>query len=102
MAHLQNTGPGEVYHVPVMLHEAVDGLSVKPSGIYVDCTFGGGGHSREILKKLDAAGRLIVFDQDPAASANLPDDNRVLFIPHNFRHLTRFLKLHQIPKVDGV
>ncbi len=102
MLHQHHTGPGEVYHVPVMLHEAVDGLMIQPSGIYVDCTFGGGGHSREILKKLDASGRLIVFDQDPAAAANLPEDSRILFIPHNFRHITRFLKLHHIEKVDGV
>jgi 16S rRNA (cytosine1402-N4)-methyltransferase len=92
----------EVYHVPVLLKEAVDGLAVKSSGIYVDCTFGGGGHSREILQRLDAQGRLIVFDQDPAVIMNLPDDSRILFIPHNFRHLSRFLKLHQIHKVDGV
>lgn len=93
---------GEVYHVPVLLKESVDGLSIKSSGVYVDCTFGGGGHSREILKRLDANGRLIVFDQDPAAKANLPEDTRIIFISHNFRHLSRFLKLHQINKVDGV
>ncbi|MFN5334656.1 MAG: 16S rRNA (cytosine(1402)-N(4))-methyltransferase RsmH [Bacteroidota bacterium] len=108
MSHLNhnagNSGEskGEVYHVPVMLKEAVDGLSVISSGIYVDCTFGGGGHSREILRRLDANGRLIVFDQDPAAKANLPNDKRILFIPHNFRHLSRFLKLHHIDEVDGV
>jgi 16S rRNA (cytosine1402-N4)-methyltransferase len=90
------------YHVPVMLKEAVDALKVKPGGIYVDCTFGGGGHSREILSRMDASGKLIVFDQDPAAKVNLPDDKRILFVPHNFRHLTRFLKLYQIGQADGV
>lgn len=108
MSHLNHTAgqTGEsrevAYHVPVLLQEAVDGLAVQPSGVYVDCTFGGGGHSREILKRLDANGRLLVFDQDPAAKVNLPDDHRILFIPHNFRHLARFLKLHQVEKVDGV
>jgi 16S rRNA (cytosine1402-N4)-methyltransferase len=108
MSHLNHTAGQtgesreEAYHVPVLLQEAVDGLAVQPSGVYVDCTFGGGGHSREILKRLDANGRLLVFDQDPAAKVNLPDDHRILFIPHNFRHLARFLKLHQVEKVDGV
>jgi len=95
-------GNGEVYHVPVMLKEAVDALDVQPAGVYVDCTFGGGGHSREILRRLNEHGRLIAFDQDPAAKNNLPDDPRILFVPHNFRHLTRFLKLSQIEKVDGI
>ncbi len=92
----------KTYHVPVMLKEAVDALQVKPGGIYVDCTFGGGGHSREILSRMDASAKLIVFDQDPAAKVNLPNDQRILFVPHNFRHLTRFLKLYQIGQVDGV
>jgi len=94
--------PGDVYHVPVMLKEAVDALAVQPSGVYIDCTFGGGGHSREILQRLGREGRLIVFDQDPAAKANLPDDPRITFVPHNFRHLSRFLKLYHIDKADGV
>jgi 16S rRNA (cytosine1402-N4)-methyltransferase len=94
--------PGDVYHVPVLLTQAVDALAIKPSGIYVDCTFGGGGHSREILKRLDSSGKLLVFDQDPAVKANIPDDARLTFIPHNFRHLQRFLKLYQVEKVDGV
>jgi 16S rRNA (cytosine1402-N4)-methyltransferase len=92
----------EVYHVPVMLKEAVDALVTNPSGIYVDCTLGGGGHSREILGRLNSAGRLIVFDQDPQAKINVPADERVVFVPHNFRHIARFLKLHQIGKVHGV
>jgi 16S rRNA (cytosine1402-N4)-methyltransferase len=90
------------YHVPVMLKEAVDALNIQPGGVYVDCTFGGGGHSREILKRLDANGRLIAFDQDSDAKQNLPDDSRIIFVPHNFRHITRFLKLHGYAKVDGV
>jgi 16S rRNA (cytosine1402-N4)-methyltransferase len=92
----------DAYHVPVMLNEAVDALSVKPDGIYVDCTFGGGGHSREILSRLGPNGRLIVFDQDPAAKVNLPQDERIMFIEHNFRHLSRFLRLNNADKVDGL
>lgn len=92
----------DAYHVPVMLKEAVDALSVKPDGIYVDCTFGGGGHSREILSRLGPNGRLIVFDQDPAAKVNLPQDERIIFIEHNFRHLSRFLRLNNADKVDGL
>ncbi len=91
-----------VYHVPVMLQEAVDALSIKPDGVYVDCTFGGGGHSKEILKRLNADGRLIAFDQDPDAKKNLPADDRIVFVPYNFRHITRFLKLNRFEKADGV
>lgn len=91
-----------IYHVPVMLQEVVDGLQIIPSGIYVDCTFGGGGHSRKILEKLDPQGRLVVFDQDKDAKENVPPDDRVIFIPQNFRHLRRFLRLHHISKVDGI
>lgn len=90
------------YHIPVMLQEAVDGLDIKPGGVYVDCTFGGGGHSREILKRLDSDGQLFAFDQDPDAKRNLPDDERIVFVPHNFRYLSRFLKLHKVNEVDGV
>lgn len=90
------------YHVPVLLQEAIDALQIKPSGWYVDCTFGGGGHSAEILKRLGKEGRLIAFDQDADARRNLPDDERVLFIPHNFRHLQRFLRLHKVEAVDGI
>jgi 16S rRNA (cytosine1402-N4)-methyltransferase len=93
---------GQDYHIPVMLHEAVDALNIKPDGVYVDCTFGGGGHSREILKRLNATGKLFAFDQDPDAKRNLPDDERIVFVPHNFRYISRFLKLHKAEKVDGV
>jgi 16S rRNA (cytosine1402-N4)-methyltransferase len=92
----------DVYHIPVMLQEAVDALNIQPNGVYVDCTFGGGGHSREILKRLNADGRLIAFDQDPDAKRNLPDDERVIFVPHNFKHISRFLKLNRFDQVDGV
>lgn len=94
--------PPADYHVPVLLHESIDALGIKPSGIYVDCTFGGGGHSREILKRLDKDGRLAAFDQDADAKRNLPGDPRLIFIPHNFRHLQRFLRLHKINAVDGI
>ncbi len=90
------------YHIPVLLHEAVEGLHIKPDGIYVDVTFGGGGHSAAILQQLGPGGRLVAFDQDADAACNLPDDKRVLFIPQNFRHLKRFLRLHAISKIDGL
>lgn len=91
-----------MYHMPVLLHEVINGLQIDPSGIYVDCTFGGGGHSKAILQQLDEEGKLIVFDQDIDAMQNLPDDNRVIFVPHNFRHLGRFLRFHNIPAVNGI
>ncbi len=90
------------YHTPVLLKEAIDGLNIQPDGIYVDCTFGGGGHSRAILQQLNSNGILVAFDQDEAARKNLPDDNRVIFVPQNFRHLQRFLRLHKITQVDGI
>ena len=93
---------GDQYHVPVLLSEVIDGLEIKPGGIYVDCTFGGGGHSRAILEKLNSDGRLIVFDQDAEAKQNLPDDERVTFVQQNFRHLQRFLRVNRSPKVDGI
>ncbi len=92
----------QAYHIPVMLKEAVDGLNINPSGTYVDCTYGGGGHSLEILSRLNASGRLFAFDQDEDAKANLVEDARLVFIPHNFRHLARFLRLHGISEVDGI
>ena len=91
-----------VYHIPVLLKEAIEALNIKEDGVYVDCTFGGGGHSREILKYLESKGKLIVFDQDEDAKKNLPEDDRVIFVPQNFRHLQRFLRLHKYSKVDGI
>ncbi len=92
----------EQYHIPVLLNEVIEGLNIQPEGIYVDCTFGGGGHSRVILEKLGEKGKLLAFDQDDDAKKNLPDDGRVVFVPHNFRHLQRFLRLHNINAVDGI
>ncbi len=94
--------PDSVYHVPVLLHEVIDALAIRPAGTYVDCTFGGGGHSRVILKHLNPDGRLLVFDQDADARRNVPDDERVIFIPHNYRHLNRFLRLHSAIPADGI
>jgi len=94
--------PVNDYHTPVLLREAIAGLNIKPDGIYVDCTFGGGGHSRAILQQLHENGRLYVFDQDAAAKQNLPDDERIIFIPQNFKHLQRFLRLQKITQVDGI
>ena len=90
------------YHTPVLLKEAVDGLKIVADGVYVDCTFGGGGHSKAILEKLGEDGKLIAFDQDEDARRNIPKDPRIIFVPHNFRHLQRFLKLHNINAVDGI
>lgn len=90
------------YHVPVLLHECVEALNILPDGVYVDTTFGGGGHSREILKHLSAKGKLIAFDQDADAKQNLPSDERLVFIPQNFRHLQRFLRAEGFAKVDGI
>jgi len=90
------------YHIPVLLEETISGLNIRPEGTYVDCTFGGGGHSRAILSRLTEKGRLFAFDQDADARKNLPEDARLIFIPHNFRHLQRFLRLHQTNEVDGI
>ena len=94
--------PDSNYHSPVLLTEAIEGLNIHPEGIYVDCTFGGGGHTKAILEKLNEKGRLIVFDQDEDAKKNLPNDARIIFVPHNFRHIQRFLRLHNIQSVDGI
>jgi 16S rRNA (cytosine1402-N4)-methyltransferase len=85
-----------------MLQETLDGLQIQPEGIYVDCTFGGGGHSKGILEKLSGKGRLLAFDQDSDARRNLPDDARITFLPHNFRHIGRFLRLHNASQVHGI
>jgi len=98
------TNPGEdaAYHVPVMLSEAIEGLRISDEGVYVDCTLGGGGHSKAILNSLGPEGRLFAFDQDEEAEKNLPNDNRVVFIRQNFRHIARFLRLNQVLAVDGI
>lgn len=90
------------YHEPVLLFESVDGLNVKPEGVYVDVTFGGGGHSREILKRLGESGRLFAFDQDADAKQNAIEDDRFTLIAENFRHLKKFLKFYGVRQVDGI
>lgn len=89
------------YHVPVMLNECIDGLNIQPDGIYVDVTFGGGGHSKEILKHLEE-GKLIAFDQDEKAEVNKPIDDRFLFINHNFRFLRNNLLYHGMNAINGL
>ncbi|MDN3666041.1 16S rRNA (cytosine(1402)-N(4))-methyltransferase RsmH [Algibacter miyuki] len=90
------------YHNPVLLKETVDGLNIKPDGVYVDVTFGGGGHSKEILKRLGENGKLFAFDQDLDALENAIDDSRFTLINENFRFIKRFLRFHGVKKVDGV
>ena len=90
------------YHNPVLLNETVDGLAINPEGVYVDVTFGGGGHSREILNRLNENGKLIAFDQDTDALENAIDDSRFLLINENFRFLKRFLRFYGITEVDGI
>ena len=91
------------YHVPVMLNESLDGLNINPKGIFVDVTFGGGGHSREILKRLDKSGRLYGFDQDADAVENIPDDERFVFVRSNFRYLYNFMRYYDAAgQVNGI
>ena len=90
------------YHNPVLLHESIDALAIKEDGVYVDVTFGGGGHSREILSRLGATGKLIAFDQDLDAKRNTIEDNRFVLIEENFRYIGRFLKFYGVKKVDGI
>ncbi|WP_372792544.1 16S rRNA (cytosine(1402)-N(4))-methyltransferase RsmH [Lutibacter sp.] len=90
------------YHNPVLLKESVDGLNIKPNGVYVDVTFGGGGHSREILSRLNEHGKLLAFDQDEDAKRNMIDDERFTLIPQNFRFIKRYLRFYGVKKVDGV
>ena len=91
------------YHVPVMLHESLEGLDIQPSGVYVDVTFGGGGHSREILNRLNDEGELYGFDQDADAEKNIPADSRFVFVRSNFRYLYNFMRYHGVAgEVDGL
>ena len=90
------------YHNPVLLKESVDGLNIKPDGVYVDVTFGGGGHSKEILSRLNEQGKLFAFDQDEDAKRNMIDDERFTLIPQNFRFIKRYLRFYGVKKVDGV
>ena len=95
-------GEPEFYHTTVLLHEAVDGLAIKEDGVYVDATFGGGGHSRLILEKLGPKGKLIAFDQDEDAWRNKPEDARLIPVKENFKYMRRFLRLHGYNEVDGI
>ncbi|AWH86896.1 16S rRNA (cytosine(1402)-N(4))-methyltransferase [Flavobacterium album] len=90
------------YHNPVLLKETVDGLNIKPDGVYVDVTFGGGGHSREIMERLGPNGRLFGFDQDEDAQANVINDARFTLVPENFRFIKRFLRFYGVKEVDGI
>ncbi len=90
------------YHKPVLLSESIEGLDIKPEGTYVDVTFGGGGHSREILRHLGSSGRLFAFDQDADAISNTIDDERFTLIQQNFKYVKRYLKFYGITQVDGV
>lgn len=90
------------YHVPVLCFTAIEGLNIRPDGKYIDVTFGGGGHSREILSRLNENGRLLVFDQDPDAKKNVPDDPRITFVPANFSFLKNFARLHNFMDADGI
>ena len=92
----------EGYHVPVLLEESVDGLDIKPGGIYLDVTFGGGGHSKEILRRLDAEGRLFGFDQDEDAEKNIVDDERFTFVRSNFRYLRNWMRYYGVEQIDGL
>ena len=92
----------ETYHVPVLLKESVDGLGIQPDGIYVDVTFGGGGHSKEILSRLGKKGHLYSFDQDADAERNIVDDNRFTFIRSNFRYLKNWMRYYEVEQIDGL
>ena len=88
--------------MPVLLNESIDGLNIKSDGIYVDVTFGGGGHSREILRRLGPKGRLYGFDQDSDAEGNIPDDERFTFVRSNFRYLKNWMRYYEVEKIDGL
>ena len=92
----------ETYHVPVLLQESIDGLDIKPDGVYVDVTFGGGGHSKEILTRLGKNGHLYGFDQDEDAEKNIPDDKRFTFVRSNFRYLTNWMRYYNVDHIDGL
>lgn len=90
------------YHIPVMLNECMEGLAIKPDGVYVDVTFGGGGHSREILSRLGKKGTLYGFDQDADAENNIPEDDRFVFVRSNFRYLSNFMRFYGETEIDGL
>ena len=90
------------YHIPVLLRESVDGLEIKPDGVYIDVTFGGGGHSREILRRLGKKGHLYSFDQDADAEKNIVDDDRFTFVRSNFRYIKNWMRYYDVEKIDGL
>lgn len=92
----------QTYHVPVLLHESIEGMNLHPKGIYVDVTFGGGGHSKEILRQMDSESRLFSFDQDPDAEKNIVNDQRFTFVRSNFRYLHNFLRYYGVEQVDAI
>lgn len=92
----------ETYHVPVLLHESIDGLAIQPNGIYVDVTFGGGGHSKEILRRLGPKGHLFSFDQDADAEKNIVNDDRFTFVRSNFRYLKNWMRYYEVDHIDGL
>ena len=92
----------QTYHIPVLLHESIEGMNLKPKGIYVDVTFGGGGHSKEILKQMGPDSRLFSFDQDEDAEQNIVNDNRFTFVRSNFRYLHNFLRYYDVEEIDGL
>ena len=92
----------DFYHIPALLEETIHGLSIRPAGIYVDVTFGGGGHSKEILKHLNPNGRLYAFDQDEDAEKNIVEDKRFVFVRSNFRYLCNFMQYHGVKTIDGL
>ena len=92
----------ETYHVPVLLHESIDGLAIKSGGIYVDVTFGGGGHSKEILRRLDEKAHLYSFDQDPDAEKNIVNDDRFTFVRSNFRYLKNWMRYYGVDHINGL
>ena len=92
----------QTYHIPVLLHESIEGMHIHPGGIYVDVTFGGGGHSKEILRQMDSSSKLFSFDQDPDAEKNIVNDPRFTFVRSNFRYLHNFLRYYGVEKVDAI
>lgn len=92
----------EIYHIPALLEDSINGLNIKPNGLYADVTFGGGGHSRAILAKLGPDGKLFGFDRDRDALSNAPDDSRFTFVHSNFRYIPNFMRYHGVEKLDGI
>ena len=92
----------QTYHIPVLLHESIEGMNLKPGGVYVDVTFGGGGHSKEILRQMDNDCRLLSFDQDEDAERNIVNDERFTFVRSNFRYLHNFLRYYEVDGIDGL